>query len=153
MFIFSVLLLKKWQRCVLFFLYKTKIDLFSLSILLLFVLFCIPGICIFGNSWKKNFFLHSWSNNQLLCSILRKIFMMRVDDYERIIIDWPDPHSKLSKIYIFLGRLWLCPKNLSYDTFEYKIDIFHISCFVALLFLIILLLKVRACCYFLLVNN
>ena len=31
--------------------------------------------------------------------------MMRVDDYEQIIIDWPDPHSKLSKIYIFLGRL------------------------------------------------
>ena len=46
MFIFSVLLLKKWQRCVLFFLYMTKIDLFSLSIFILFVLFCIPFFSI-----------------------------------------------------------------------------------------------------------
>ena len=35
--------------------------------------------------------LHSWSNNQLSCSILRKIFMMRVGGYERIInYDWPN---------------------------------------------------------------
>ena len=52
---------------------------------------CIPGTCVFWNSWKKIFFfLHSWSNNQLLCSILRKIFTMRAGEYERIInYDWP----------------------------------------------------------------
>ena len=38
----------------------------------------------------KLFFLHSWSNNQLSCGILRKIFMMQAGDYERIInYDWP----------------------------------------------------------------
>ena len=106
MFVFSVLLLKKWQRCVfvLFFLYMTKIDL-------LFVLFCIPGICIFGNGCKKHFFLHLWSNNQLLSGILRKISMMWVDDYERIIIDWPDPHSKLNEMYIFFRTTLIMPKE------------------------------------------
>ena len=39
-FIFSFI------KCrVLFFLYMTKIDLFSISIFILFVLFCIPGTC------------------------------------------------------------------------------------------------------------
>ena len=78
----------KKQRCVLFFLYMTKIDLFSLSVFILFFLFCIPGTCIFYNSWKK---IHSWSNNQLSCGILRKIFTMRAGGYERIInYDWPN---------------------------------------------------------------
>ena len=66
----------------------TKLDLFSLSIFILFVLFCIPGTCVSYNSWKK---IHLWSNNQLSCSILRKIFAMRVGDYEQIInYDWPN---------------------------------------------------------------
>ena len=39
---------------------------------------------------KKSFFLHSWSNNQLSCGILRKILTMRAGDYERINnYDWP----------------------------------------------------------------
>ena len=41
MFIFSFIT-EKIMRCVLFFLYMTKIDLFSMSIFILFVLFCIP---------------------------------------------------------------------------------------------------------------
>ena len=50
---------------------------------------CIPGTCVFYNSWKKNFFLYSGSNNQLSRSILRKIFTMQVGDYEQIInYDW-----------------------------------------------------------------
>ena len=51
---------------------------------------CIPGTCVFYNSWWKIFFPHPWSNNQLSCGILRKIFTMRAGDYERIInYDWP----------------------------------------------------------------
>ena len=38
---------------------------------------CIPGTYIFYNSWGKIFYLHLWSNNQLSCGILRKIFTMR----------------------------------------------------------------------------
>ena len=34
----------------------TKMDIFSLSILKLFVLFCIPGTCLFCNSWTNLFF-------------------------------------------------------------------------------------------------
>ena len=34
----------------------TKVDLFSLSIFILFVLFCIPGTCVFYNSVNKIFF-------------------------------------------------------------------------------------------------
>ena len=48
----------------------------------------------FYNS-SKNIFppLHSWSNNQLSCSILRKIFTMRAGDYEQIVnYDWPYLH-------------------------------------------------------------
>ena len=48
----------------------------------------------FYNS-SKNIFspLHSWSNNQLSCGILRKIFTMRAGDYERIVnYDWPYLH-------------------------------------------------------------
>ena len=51
----------------------------------------IPRTCVFYNSWKKNVFIHSWSNNQLSCGILRKIFTMRVGDYKWIInYDWPN---------------------------------------------------------------
>ena len=64
----------------------TKIDLFSLSISILFVLFCIPGTYVFYSSWEKNiFFLHLRSNNQLSCGILRKILTMQAGDYEQII--------------------------------------------------------------------
>ena len=86
--LFPVWLLNK-QCCVFFILYMTKIDLFSLCIFILFVLFKIPGCCVFYNSWKKFFFLHSWSNNQLSCGIL-EIFTMRANDYGQIInYDWP----------------------------------------------------------------
>ena len=38
---------------------------------------------------EKKIFLNSWSNNQLSCGILRKIFMMQSDDFEQIInYDW-----------------------------------------------------------------
>ena len=69
----------------------TNIDLFSLSIFIFFVLFCIPGTCAFYNSWKNFFFLSIRDqNNQLSCGILRKVFTMRAGDYERIInYDWP----------------------------------------------------------------
>ena len=59
-----------------------KIDLFSLFTFILFALFCIPGTCVFYN-WKK---IHSWSNNQLSCGILIKIFRMQAGDYEQIIM-------------------------------------------------------------------
>ena len=53
---------------------------------------CIPGTCVFYSSWKKSFFLHSGSNNQLSCSIL-----MHVGDYERTInYDWPYPFGSNS---------------------------------------------------------
>ena len=35
----------------------TKIDLFSLSIIILFVVFCIPGTCAFYSSWEKEIFV------------------------------------------------------------------------------------------------
>ena len=58
---------------------------------------CIPGTCVFYNSWKKSVFLDSGSNNQLSCSILRKIFMMCVGEYERTInYDWPYPFASNS---------------------------------------------------------
>ena len=42
---------------------------------------------------KTFFFLRSWSNNQLSCGILRKIFMMLAGDYDRIInYHWPYLH-------------------------------------------------------------
>ena len=51
---------------------------------------CISETCVFYNSWKQNFFLHSCSNNQRSCRILRKIFTMRAGDFERMInYDWP----------------------------------------------------------------
>ena len=53
--LFPVWLLNK-QCCVFFILYMTKIDLFSLCIFILFVLFKIPGCCVFYNSWKKKIF-------------------------------------------------------------------------------------------------
>ena len=60
----------------------TEIDLFSLSIFILFVLFCIPGTCVFCNSWKIIFCLHSkLFFNQLSCDILRKIFTMWVGEW------------------------------------------------------------------------
>ena len=98
--IFSFIIEKITTLC--FVLYATKIDLFSLSILILFVLFCIPGTGVFYNSWKKFFFLHSWSNNQFSCGTLRKIFTMRAGDYEQMInYDWSDvsplSFSKLKK--------------------------------------------------------
>ena len=67
---------------------------------------CIPGTWVFYNSWGKKMFLHSWLNNQLSCSILRKIFTMWAGDYEQIInydcYDWPN--------YLVLTNcsVWLC---------------------------------------------
>ena len=59
----------------------TKIDLFSLSIFILFLLFCIPGICVFYNSWRKRFF----SIRDQIMRHLREDFLMRAGDYEQII--------------------------------------------------------------------
>ena len=69
--------------------FLTKIDLFSLSI---FILSCFVFLepVLFTIVWNF-FFLHSWLNNQLSCSILRKIFTMMAGDYEQIInYDWPN---------------------------------------------------------------
>ena len=55
MFIFSFIIEKITTFCLVLSLYE-KIDLFSLSIFTLFVFFCIPGTCVFYNSWKKFFF-------------------------------------------------------------------------------------------------
>ena len=69
------------------------------KIFILFVLLCIPGTCVFYYSWKKKF-LHSWSNNQLSCDILRKILMMWAGDYEQIInCDWPHLVMRLSATF------------------------------------------------------
>ena len=73
-----------------FFFYMTKIDLFSLSILNYLSCFVFLEPVFFTIVGKNFFFLHSWSNNQLSCGILWKIFKMRAGDYERIInYDWP----------------------------------------------------------------
>ena len=81
----------------------TKIDLFSLSTFILFILFCVPGTCVFYNSLKKEIFLHSWSNNQLSCGILRKILTMRAGDYERLInYDWPYMKMAAKRRIVFL---------------------------------------------------
>ena len=65
--------------------YSHIVSMISWSVISVFlepVFFTIVG--------KKFFFLHSWSNNQLSCGILRKIFTMREGDYEQIInYDWP----------------------------------------------------------------
>ena len=104
-----------WKNnIVLFYLYMIKIDLFSLSSFILFVLFCIPGTCVFYNSWKKTFFLHSWSNNQLSPDILRKIFTMRAGDYERIInYDWPDDRFRQTWSFEMTKFIFCfsCPRN------------------------------------------
>ena len=89
MFIFSFIIEKITMLCFVLSLYG-KNRFISLSIFILFVLFCIPGTCVFYNSSKKKFFLHLWSNNQFSCGILRKIFTIQVGDYEQIIkYDWP----------------------------------------------------------------
>ena len=65
-----------------FFLYVTKIDLFSLTIFILIVLFCIPGTCVFYNRWKKIIFS---IRDQII-----NFHTMWVSDYEQIInYDWP----------------------------------------------------------------
>ena len=88
-FIFSFVIEKIIMLCFVLSLYG-KNRFISLSIFILFVLFCIPGTCVFCNSCKKFFFLYLWSNNQFSCSILRKIFTMQAGDYEWIITyDWP----------------------------------------------------------------
>ena len=52
------------------------------------------NLFVFTIAGEKFFFLHSWSNNQLSCSIVWKIFTMRVGDYEQIInYDWPYLHT------------------------------------------------------------
>ena len=65
----------------------------------------------------ENFFLHSWSNNQLSCRILRKIFTMRAGDYERIInlIDLKKFLSHLldKKFLVILTSLFSCNKETS----------------------------------------
>ena len=83
----------------------TKIDLFSLSIIILFVVFCIPGTCAFYSSWEKDFFLHFLSNDQRSCSILRKIFMMQAGYYEQVInYDWP---KQLPRTNLQILNAWL----------------------------------------------
>ena len=68
------------------------------------VLFTIVG--------KKFFFLHSCSNNQLSCGILRKIFKMRAGDYERIINhDWPN-NKLIGLLIISWGRLLLSQEHI-----------------------------------------
>ena len=51
----------------------------------------------------------------------------------------------------FFWKFWLCLKNPSLDIFSYKIDMFHISCFIALVFVLILVLEPRLHGYFVLV--
>ena len=73
---------------------------------------CIPGTCIFYNSWKKKiifFSPHPRSNNQLSCGILRKIFTMRVGDYEQIInYDWPNFYGMLKWRWTILHKKSEC---------------------------------------------
>ena len=78
---------------------------------------CIPGTCIFYNSWeKKTFSPHSRSNNQLSCSILRKIFTMWAGDYEQIInYDWPNSYGMLKWRWTILHKKSECRMfNLKY---------------------------------------
>ena len=83
----------------------TKIDLFSLSIFILFVLFCTPGTHVFYNNWEK---IHLWSNNQLSCGILMKIFTMRAGDYDWIInYDWPKEMRKNNSKLNFMKNPWV----------------------------------------------
>ena len=75
--------------CFVLSLYDKNIFIFAIY----FYIICLvlySGTCVFYNSWKIFCFLHSWSNNQLSCDILRKIFTMRAGDYEQIInYSWP----------------------------------------------------------------
>ena len=85
MFIFNFII-EKITLCFVVFLYGKNRFIFTIYFYII-CLFCIPGTCVFYNSWEK---IHSWSNNQLSCGILRKIFTMHASDYERVInYDWP----------------------------------------------------------------
>ena len=77
---------------------------------------CIPGTWVFYNSWGKKMFLHSWLNNQLSCSILRKIFTMWAGDYEQIInYDWPNSYGMLKWRWTILHKKSECRMfNLKY---------------------------------------
>ena len=49
-------IIEKITFCFVLSFYMAKIDLFSLSIIILFVVFCIPGTCAFYSSWEKEIF-------------------------------------------------------------------------------------------------
>ena len=63
-------------------------------------------------------------------------------DFSEILCD--DRHSKRSKsdcFFYFSGQLWLYTKLPSLVIFGYKNDMCHISCFIALFFVLVLFLK------------
>ena len=88
---FQCFIIKKWH--IFLFLYMTKILLYIFLFYLSCFVFLEPAFfALVGNF----FFPHSWSNNRLLCGILRKIFVMRKGDYEQIInYDWPSHCKRL----------------------------------------------------------
>ena len=75
----------------------------------------LPGMIIwlFGKTFEEITMLYfvlslydkinkSWSNNQLSCGILMKIFMMWAGDYEWIInYDWPNRRKNTNKVQFF----------------------------------------------------
>ena len=102
-----------------FFLYMTKIDLFSLFIFILFVLFCIPGTCVFYNSLKKKFLsICDQIFNSHVAFWGRFLWCGWVGDYERIInYNWPYLQllwQNFGCIYFSVNPdLLICPPTLS----------------------------------------
>ena len=62
-------------------------------------------------------------------------------------------HIKGSKSYLFFRATLIIPKETLFcRLWEYEIDIFHVSCFITLFFLIELVLEVGIYCLFILVS-
>ena len=84
----------------------------SMNSLCFVELSCINDILISNQCIKPVFFTivgkkkNLWSNNQLSCSILRKIFMMRAGDYKQIInYDWPYLNIKHQETFMDHGHM------------------------------------------------
>lgn len=112
------------------------------------------AVCIFK---ENSYFLHSgvfaqsgniFGPKSTKIQKFNKVFSL---NFFKILSD--DRYAKGSEkdFFYFLGQCLLCPKNPAIDAFGYKIDKFHISCFNALFFLIVLTLKSRFLCYFIFV--
>ena len=111
MFIFSFIIEKITTLCFVHSLYDKNRFIFTIYFYILSCFVFLEPV-LFTIVGKKFFFLHSCSNNQLSCGILRKIFKMRAGDYERIINhDWLN-NKLIGLLIISWGRLLLSQEHI-----------------------------------------